>query len=154
MNKNIALLFLIIGFNSNACPDLTGNYFCQTSSGEVTNLDLRKETDNGVISFRFIENKIKEGRWIVDGKLRSLDSSPMDGVSNIKYSASCTSSELLIKMNGDLSDLDTSIKINVGLSIDDNGNLSQSTDGSFSDGTPLPNVVTFCHRSGLAPRKK
>ena len=154
MKKNITLLLLISSLNTIACPDLTGSYVCPTNDGEVSTLKLRRETTNGIVSFIFTENQNKEDRWIVDGKIRSLDSSPMDGVSNLKYSADCNSSELLIKMNGDLADLDTSIKINVELSLDDARNLSQRTSGSFSDGTPLPNAITHCYRNSVAPRKK
>ena len=153
MKKTLILLFLLSSLNTNACPDLTGKYYCQTSNGRVTNLNLSKETQAGIVSFIFIENG-KEGRWIVDGKLRSLNSSPMDGVSNIKYSASCTSANLFVSMNGDLTELESSILMNVDLSLDDERNLIQQTSGSFSDGTSLPNVVAKCYRESFAERKR
>ncbi|WP_127718396.1 hypothetical protein [Halobacteriovorax sp. HLS] len=154
MKLIIASTLLLSCMTILACPNLDGLYFCQTSMGEVSQLELQHEVSNGVTSYIFKDMNEIEGRWIVDGKLRSLNSSPMDGVSNLKYRAKCINEELSLYMTGDLPDFNDKIKMNVSLYLDSSKNLVQKTSGQFSDGTPLPEVLTVCHRGSFAKRKK
>jgi hypothetical protein len=153
MKKTFSFVILLFHFVTIACPDLSGEYYCQTSNNDVTHLKLINEVQRGIISFQYIENHSKEGRWIVDGKLRSLDSSPMDGVSNAKYSAACSDNTLKISMSGELMDFETRIRFEVLMSLDSSKNLIQETSGYLSDGTPLPTVEALCYRSAIAQRK-
>ncbi len=154
MKKYLASIVLLSSMATFACPDLDGLYYCQTSTGEVSQLELQREVNNNVTSYIFKDMQEVEGRWIVDGKLRSLNTSPMDGVSNLKYKASCSADELNLKMIGDLPDFNDKIKMDVSLYLDSSRNLLQKTSGQFSDGTPLPEVVTVCHRGAFAGRNK
>jgi len=153
--KTILTTFIFLtSLNLLACPDLSGSFFCDMGQGEVTKLVISKRVEGKVTTYTFKENQDEEVLWIVDLKEHSFSSSAMDGISNLKYIASCQTESLILKMSGDIVDFNQKIQVRTVLNIGPGQELIQSTSGQFSDGTPIPQARVSCLNSNAAHGKR
>lgn len=154
MKRTLLISLCLFSFNIMACPDLSGTFLCETNTNDAMRLKISKRVENAVPIYTFKENLDEEVLWIVDGSEYSFTRSSMDGISNLKYRASCQKKSLLIKMSGDVVGFDQAIQVATTLNLGSKGELIQTTSGQFSDGTPIPEVRVSCLPLVDAPGNK
>jgi len=142
-----------MSLNSLACPNLAGQYFCEMGQAQVVKLDISKNIDGGITTYTFKENQDERVSWIADQREHLLPASSMDGITNLKYIASCHKKILTLKMSGDIPEFNQRIQMTTDIWSGQSGELIQRTKGHFSDGTPIPEARISCLKVNAAASK-